>query len=425
MSGSRSRSEVVATRLQRSLQQLLATSSAVKTAIMTSPDLIDPRLYAAIADSEAPADEGSDEGPVDLTVAAAAAVAAVAAASLLIDEEPAVAAISSAINAEISTGLALKRMLPPPRPARSRHTSPNKETKTRRKAYSQSMVESFLELLCEALAEGRLESSKQVFVRPVFAEIVPRLQEKHSDQQWDIDGLFVFQNNLKKKHKIFLSISEQSGVTYDNETGVISASDSQWAALYHRYGNQAWLKTQGFPRADLYKLAFPLNRPTGERIAEVGDRIDLSSSQNLEGNTQFSDENAVESESDPITPQPALSRRRRRSPSGSSSASQTRKRQVISIDRQQEMPEYLSTLVSSIQTCVTSISSAPNREAGSDDFERAVADGRDRFGLQGRQFVVFSQEMMKTREAIRWNICGDDNEAKKYILDRILGVQED
>ena len=149
------------------------------------------------------------------------------------------------------------------------------------------MTEAFLELLREAHNEGLPKSDKNAFLRPVMEGIATEPKELFPQAPWSAKRLTDHYKTLRNKHKLLLWMMDQSGTSYNHETGMVSATDQQWEAYEKEHGKPALLiKNQGLPHAELYALVFPGNEPAGLSVSEAGDqagiaRIDLTQSREL------------------------------------------------------------------------------------------------------------------------------------------------
>lgn len=115
----------------------------------------------------------------------------------------------------------------------------------------------FLERLCEARNDGRLLSSKVTVLKIVMKGILTQMKDKYPEVPWTISQLLLYYETLRLRHRLYLWMMGRKGVLYDEETGLIQASERQWAAFtrLHKDTN-LWLRTKGLPRADLYDLVF-------------------------------------------------------------------------------------------------------------------------------------------------------------------------
>ena len=172
-------------------------------------------------------------------------------------------------------------------PAPAQKSKPPTKPKLARMLWNAEMTEAFLELLREAHNEGLLKSDKNAFLRPAMEGIATELKELFPQAPWSARRLTDHYKTLRNKHKLFLWMMDQSGTSYNYETGMVSATDQQWEAYEKENGKPALcLKNQGLPHAELYALVFPGNEPAGLNVAEAGDqagiaRIDLTQSREL------------------------------------------------------------------------------------------------------------------------------------------------
>ncbi|KAK7394066.1 hypothetical protein QQX98_013146 [Neonectria punicea] len=270
----------------------------------------------------------------------------------------------------------------------------------------------FLERLQEAAAEGKLNSMKVVYLKPVLADILIVMKTQWPNEPLTVPKLMTHFKNLRLKHKQFLCIAYKSGVTFDHDTGLVSASDELWDAYDRQHGaSGAWLRSVGLPQPEIYSFVFDGNRAGGATAIEAGDvaginRIDLTTA-GAEGGETFGDEDDEDisesldmqesvistSDSSVVTPLG------RSAPSPSPSIVSARARRARRVKSSHQDADS-DTMTGSIGALAASISEYTTvmREVGSQqvrgfgpDLDMAISDGKELFGLKGIQLVRFMQ----------------------------------
>ncbi|KAH7160582.1 hypothetical protein B0J13DRAFT_541389 [Dactylonectria estremocensis] len=337
----------------------------------------------------------------------------------------------------IRTAQSARELVAPPSSAASRKKPKPKKPSTRL-FWRSEMTISFLEYLQEAGAEGRLNSTKVVYVKPVLADILVVMKTRWPDEPYTAQKLMTHYKNLRLKHKQFLSIAYK--------TGRVSASDEQWEAYDRQHGqSSAWLKTVGLPRPGLYSAVFEGNRAGGASAVEASDiaginRIDLTTAE-VEDEMPFDEEDdedisealdislstASASESSLATPL------KRRAPSSSPSAVSARARRARRVHSSQQYEANGDTMTGSISLLAASIFeyTTAMREVGlqqargfGPDLDIAISDGKERFRLSGARLVRFMYGLSASPATpVLWNHCNNDIIAKKAMLYELLGEE--
>ncbi|KAK5988508.1 hypothetical protein PT974_09991 [Cladobotryum mycophilum] len=274
----------------------------------------------------------------------------------------------------------------------------------------------------EARNEGYLQSAKSTFVKAVMERLLPSMTEQFPHSNLQTIKLITHFKSLRTKHRMFLWITERTGVTYDEDSGMVDASDEQWDAYRQAHGPGAmWLKIRGLPRPGLYAYVFEDNEAMGRFIVSAGDdegfdAIDLA--------TQLTEnaESEVPSSSGTENQARRIQSVRRRVPQNNRASEDTPE------IRRQTMQSLVS-LASTIEGCMSSISSSisakQKREPGAGDIDLAIQDCRRLFRLSGRQLVVFAKGITVPLMAVCWNNFRDDKMAKLAMLEEILGERVD
>ncbi|KAH6974062.1 hypothetical protein EDB80DRAFT_317921 [Ilyonectria destructans] len=191
-------------------------------------------------------------------------------------------------------------LLPPSTPVPSRPLRPSRQpqasqllsissasigTAEKRKAtrfvWQTDMTIHFLELLRVAQNDEKLNSAKTAELKLVMTPMLSDLRASFPHAAWDVNKLLNAYRNLQARHRMFLWMTQKSGVTYDPASGIVNASDEQWEAYSLQFGKKGtWLKNLGLPRPDLYDEVYRSNRPVGLLVSEVlddqGSHVDLT-----------------------------------------------------------------------------------------------------------------------------------------------------
>ncbi|KAH7303761.1 hypothetical protein B0I35DRAFT_517194 [Stachybotrys elegans] len=315
------------------------------------------------------------------------------------------------------------------------------KTRTEKKAFQRLRWQpqhtiTFLELLVECRNEGQLYNDKSTLVAKVMESIVPKMLEKYPLFPWSSRKLCSHYKVLRTKHRQFKWWEGRTGHHYDERTGIIDASKEQWAAFDQRFGKAgAWLRAQGMPHADLYEQVFIGNKARGgsmvnaalinsdseieETVRELMDNDDIEEDTTVEvDDTQPSSQ--LELSSRP-RPKPSFSINRRLS---SSSSPTVKRRKTASDDTLlvEEIRSFSSKLTDRFEARQKP---KPVDIPGGWAVSVAVADCKRKFGLQSQVLARFAEALRDPMEAVIWNSIGDDREAKKAILERLIGVDVD
>jgi hypothetical protein len=277
----------------------------------------------------------------------------------------------------------------------------------KRTIWQQETTKLFLELLLEARNEGKLGSEKSAFIQPVMQEIGSKLRQRFSNVPEDIKKLMSQYDNMRKRHRAWLWMDSKSGTYCDPYTGIVEASDENWAAYRQVFSDRGmWLRRTGLPNAYLYKQVYADNKAAGLSIitpAEAGRQRDAD-------NTAES----AEQEGGAV-PEAQLRAGSKRQMSETTSTSRSKKQ----ASQRVEIPiEGLRPLFEGLRDSINSSA----REPGAIDVEKAISDCQQRFGLSGRQFLDFAKTVALPMQAVIWNGLGDDIEAKRAFFREFVGT---
>lgn len=143
--------------------------------------------------------------------------------------------------------------------------------------WSKDQILLFLNLILEACRDGKMNSSKSIYLRQGFATMVEPLKMQYPSRPWNLKMLENKYYYLKKFWRVFCEAEKTSGTTYDEESGALSLSHQNQQLLISRYSHfgrkvvaSGLLVGDGIT-IDSWQEIFAKDQPAGQHIREAGD----------------------------------------------------------------------------------------------------------------------------------------------------------
>jgi hypothetical protein len=234
-------------------------------------------------------------------------------------------------------------------------------------SWNDDQVHLILEMWAEAKLSGQLNIDKEVVRKLVYREIDKALRERWPLEPFDTLKVARKINRMGKIWSVFIAIIKDSGVQHDEETGVISASDEQWAHWLDKYVTERVisLRNLGLKFRNLQANAFQGVREIGGTAVEATDVEALRRM-----TTSAVDED--QDEDIPATPATTATSTNKRAATPST-AGPSNKKARSSYNNDDTAIADAIILVAKAKTTLTMV-------PGAQRLEDAVADVQDRFG---------------------------------------------